>query len=241
MAVDTQELHAKWLSDPTPANLSVLLTALNPVIKSEALKYKGPRHVLNVKAKSLAIDAIRRYDPLSQAKVSSWVVSNLRSLSRYGTELSRPAHSPEDAIRSAASVNSERVRLSDELGRDPGDDELADAMGISVKRVIKLRSLVPAQTREGQLSIRETDDGDVSSMDAMTDDGSSGAMREAVEAVRESLDDRDKFILDSRVGRGGAPVMAAGDVAARLGISGAMVSKRADKISGMIRQYYSGG
>ena len=53
-----QQEYDKWLSDPTPENMSGIIKVMEPTINSEVQRYTGPKPLLRGKAKSLTINAI---------------------------------------------------------------------------------------------------------------------------------------------------------------------------------------
>lgn len=226
-----QEAYDKWVVDQTPDNMSGVLDALMPTINSEIMRYEGPKSHLRSKAKALAVKAVKTFNPMGGSKLQSWVVTNLQPLSRYGQGL-RDVKAPELAIRQAAEINRVSKELSDDLGRDPTDDELADEIGISPNKIRRIRKQVVASVNSGSFEIEQS--GDENSMAAP---GVTAPSRVpfAQEAVYMSLNPRDRFIFDARTGLHGSKSLPVSDIARRLGISPAAVSQRANRIAEMIR------
>lgn len=226
-----QEAYDKWVVDQTPENMSGVLDSLMPTINAEIMRYEGPKAHLRSRAKALAVNAVKTYNPMGGAKLQSWVVTNLQPLSRYGQGL-RDVKAPELAIRQAAELARVSKEMSDDLGRDPTDDELADEIGISKKRIQRIRrQVVPSVTAGSFDALQETDEGA----------GAPGVITPsrvpyAQEAVYMSLDPRDRFIFDARTGGHGQAALSVGEVARRLGVSPAAVSQRANAIAGMITE-----
>jgi DNA-directed RNA polymerase specialized sigma subunit len=226
-----EEAYGRWAADPTPDNMSSIVSSLNPTLNSEIQRYKGPKPILKTQSKKLAIKAIKSYDPASPAKLRSWVVTNLQPLNRYGRSISNPMHASELARRQGAEVESTRLRLVDELGDNPTDEQLADEVGISVKRINKLRQLVRASVSEQAFASEEG--GEVYDV-AIKEMGTDPALRTAQEMVHASIDDRDKKILELKTGFNGKQPVDNMTIAKRLGVSPAFVSQRSAKISQMI-------
>lgn len=220
----SETAYADWLRDKSPANMSKVLDALSPTINSEITRYAGPSSLLRSKAKVLAIKAVKSFDPMSGARLNSWVVTGLKPLSRYGIQ-QRDIHVPEVAARQAAAVNAATERLIDELGRDPTDEELADELGISSKRVHAVREKAMASMHSGAFDESVSDDASSIPGVSKTD-----PMDFAREAVYRDLSPDDKLIFDSATGSHGVKPMKAIDVAAKLGVSPATVSQRAKVI-----------
>lgn len=226
-----QEAYDKWVVDQTPDNMSGVLDALMPTINSEIMRYEGPKQHLRSKAKALAVKAVKTFNPMGGAKLQSWVVTNLQPLARYGQGL-RDVKAPELAIRQAAEINRVSKEMYDDLGRDPTDEELADEIGISPKKIRRIRKQVVASVNSGSFEIEQSGDENSSSAPGVT---TVSRVPYAQEAVYMSLDPRDRFIFDARTGLHGVKPMSVSDVARRLGVSPAAVSQRANRIAELVK------
>ena len=223
------DAYTRWVTEPTPTNMSSIVSALNPTLNSEIQRYKGPKPILKTQAKKLAIKAVKSYDPASPAKLRSWVITNLQPLTRYGRSITSPMHASELAVRQAAELEATRQRLSDELGDSPTDDQLADEMGISTKRITRLRELVKPTLSEQGFSSEEG--GEVYDV-AIKNVGTDPALRTAQEMVFQSLDDRDKKIMDLKTGYNGKKAIDNMSIANRVGGSPAFSGQRLSQRSG---------
>lgn len=225
--------YIRWRTEQTPENMGAVLRSLNPAITSEVQRFPGPKPLLITHAKQLAVKAVQSYDPTAKAKLRSWVITNLQPLYRYGHEVANPLHVPEVARRQAAEVDTVRRRLLDELGDEPSDDQLADAVGISTKRIAKLRQLVRPVVAEQAL--RSEDSGEVFEP-AVAELGPDPVLRTATELVQASLDPRDRAILELKTGLNGIPVVDNATIAKRLGVSPAFISQRSAVIAKLIME-----
>lgn len=222
--------YADWLRNKTPENMSKTVEAFYPTINSEITRYSGPRNLLRSQAKILTIKAIKSFNPMSGAKLNSWIVTNLKPLSRYSVK-QRDIKIPEVAARQAAQVNRAFEDLRDEYGRDPTDEEIADELGITPKRVADVRRKSVASVSSG--SFDEVGEDDMASIPGVTQ---TNRLPFAQEAVYNSLSEDDKFIFDSITGLNGATQLPAKEVARRLGVSPAAVSQRAARIGNAIAE-----
>lgn len=223
----TAAAYDVWVESPTPDNLKALLDYLDPTINAEIQRFSGPKPLLRSRARALAVKAIRTYDPRSGAKLRSWVVTQLQPLSRYNNSL-KPVYAPEDAARKSYAVAKARESFIDEYGRDPTDDELADAVGISVKRLRKVQKMTPAVVNDPQVT---GDDDDVSPDYAIY---RTNPVQAASDMVYSGLDDRDRRIFDMRTGSHGQSMASGQDIASLLKVSPAFVTQRANAIAGRI-------
>lgn len=227
IASPTDDAYLTWSANPTPENMKAVLDDLDPTINSEIQRFSGPKPLLRSRARALAVKAIRSYDPSSGAKLRSWVVTQLQPLSRYTNAL-KPVYAPEDASRKAYTISQARERFIDETGRDPTDEELADAIGISVPRLRKVQKMVPAVVHEQQ---QEAGDDDLAPDHAIYH---TNPVRDAADAVYRGLDARDKKIFDLRTGSHGQGSVQGQAIAKALGISPALVTQRSNDIARQI-------
>jgi RNA polymerase primary sigma factor len=216
--------YDEWISDPTPDRMATLVDTLQPTINSEVQRYTGPKPLLRARAKGLTIKAIRSYDPTRGAQLRSWVVTQLQPLSRYGQQL-RPISAPEAAIRQAAEVHRVQGEMSDEMGRDPSDVELADKTGISGKRIQRLRKMVIPSVSEGAFEPNAERDA--------TLPGTVLANKTDVaeDMVYDSLSPRDKAIYDMKTGKHGKSAIPNQLIAKRLGVTPALISQRSRQMA----------
>ena len=223
--------YEAWSLDQTPENMAKVLGSLDTTLNSEVQRYSGPQSLLKGRAKVLAVDAIRKYDPTRGAQLRSWVVTNLQPLSRYGQQL-RPIHSSEMAIRQAAEINRVNEELSEDLGREATMEELADETGLSRKRIQQVRDSVKATVTESAFSESdESGEGVKSSPGVVQYD----TLTTAKEMVYESLSPRDKQIYDWKIGAHGKAVLPNRLIAKRLGVTPALISQRSQQMAYQIR------
>lgn len=232
-----EEAYAGWLRDKSPANMSKVLEAYAPTINSEITRYSGPKNLLRSRAKVLAVKAVKSFNPMSGAKLNSWIVTNLKPLSRYSIQ-QRDVKVPEVAARQAAAVNAATMSLKDELGRDPTDEEIADETGMSVKRVKDVRAKAVASVNSGAFDDMGDGDDDFSGTPGVVEPSK---VPFAQDVVYHDLSDTDRFIFDSATGMHGAERIPAVEVARRLGITPAAVSQRAKAIGRQIEYVVNNG
>lgn len=222
------QAYNKWVVDQSPENMANLVSAFMPTINSEIQQYTGSKSLLRSRAKAYVVSAIRSYDPTSNTKLNTWVITNLKQLSRYGKRL-RPVRASENTIRNAAELNKVTAELEDSLGRKPTDDELQDETGWSKSELNRIRaasvsvlnsSVAAMQGEEGG-----PEDPSITSLDTTPF---------ASDATYMSLDQRDKDIFDYKLGLHGKERLSGNDIADKLGVTPAYISQRASNIGSMI-------
>lgn len=222
------QAYNKWVVDQTPANMAELVSAFMPMVNAELQQYSGSKDLLRARAKSYVIQAVKSYNPMGNTKLNSWVVTNLKQLSRYGKRL-RPIRASEDLIRSAADLNRVTLELEDRLGRKPTDEELQDETGWTPKALARIRASSVAAVQPGGAVDDEgaSEEPGVSKMDNLPF---------LSDAVYSSLGDRDKAIFDHRLGAHGKQQMTGVDIAKKLGVTPAYISQRASGIASLISE-----
>lgn len=224
-----EQAYAEWLKNKSPENMSRVVDAFAPTINSEIMRYSGPKPLLRSRAKVLAVKAVKSFDPMSGARLNSWIVTNLQPLSRYSIK-QRDIQIPEVAARQAAEVSRVTEYLKDDLGRDPTDDEIADEIGISPKRVAAVRKMAVPSVVSG--SFDDSEDGEnVSTAPAVE---TPSQVPYAQEAVYQGLDRSDRLIFDHLTGMHGKKQLSGKDIAAMLGVSPSAISQRANAIAEQI-------
>lgn len=217
-----------WVVDQKPETMAGLVEAFMPTVNAEIMQYSGPKELLRSRGRYLVTQAIRSYNPMGNTKLNSWVVTNLKQLSRYGKRL-RPVRASEAMLRSAAELASVERRLEDDLGRKPTDAELTDETGWSAKALAEIRKSAVA-TVSGGVDADADEEGSAGEPGLLRPDGA----RYAAEAVYMGLDDRDKAIFDAKTGLHGRKEQSGSSLADMLKISPAAVSQRSAAIGRQI-------
>lgn len=217
------QAYNRWIVDQTPENMAALVSAFMPTVNAELQQYSGSRELMRARAKAYVVQAVRSFNPMGGTRLNSWVVTNLKQLSRYVKRL-RPVRASEDMIRNAAELNRVTAEMEDRLGRKPTDEELQDETGWTPKRMKAIReSSVAALSQQAFETASE--DGGLESPGTQRMDQTSYAF----DAVGRSLKGIDKRIFDMN----GANASGI-ETARKLGVSPAYVSQRKKAIGSMV-------
>lgn len=134
-------LWEQWQRTKSDSDLQALLKQLQPLINQQVLRWSGSLApaVLETRAKVLATEAIRSYDPARNVALATHVTNQLQKLSRLVYTHSQAARLPEHKAISMATFSVGQDHLSNEFGRAPTSMELADHLGWSKNRVEEYR------------------------------------------------------------------------------------------------------
>ena len=228
-----QDSHTRaynaWVVNRTPETMAGLVEAFMPTVNAEIMQYSGPKELLRSRGRYLVTQAIKSFNPMSGTRLNSWVVTNLKQLSRYGKRL-RPVRASEAMLRNAAELASVEKRLEDDLGRKPTDEELVDETGWNAKTIAAIRRSAVASVNGGMFGEDEEGEGGISEPGLVRP----SPMPYAAEAVYASLDDKDKAIFDGKTGMHGKKQESGSSLADMLKLSPAAISQRSSAIGSQI-------
>jgi RNA polymerase primary sigma factor len=116
------------------------------------------------------------------------------------------------------------LQMSDELGREPTDDELAEEIGISSRKVSELKT---AATRPSSLDAPIANDNSIAFGEIIEDENaqtpfkllSDKNLREQVNDLLEVLDDRERRIILQRFALEGGRPKTLEEVGKRFGVT----------------------
>ncbi len=171
------------------------------------------------------IKAVQRFDPKKGGKLSTyaawWIKQSIkRALANQSKTIRLPAHLVDKIARMR---RSER-KLTEQLGRDPTEEELARDLGVDAAVIAHWNS-VSVKPTSLDAPIGDDDGGTFSDIigdeRAKTpfDEINDRQLLEEVERLLDRLDRREREILKYRYGLGGAPIETLEDVGRRFNIT----------------------
>lgn len=188
-------LWKQWNRTHSDVDLQNLLRALQPVINQQVTRWSGSlaRSTLDLKAKVLTVEAIKKFDPSKNVALATHVTNQLQKLSRIVYMHTQAARLPEHKAVSMASFSVAQEQLSNNLGREPTHAELADQLGWGTTRVKEFQK---AYERKELLSSGEFNPASF----AIADDEDP-----VVGYVYHDMSPQDKLLFENITGYGGKP------------------------------------
>jgi DNA-directed RNA polymerase specialized sigma subunit len=226
MAKDLNQAYDDWMKDPSPGSNVRFLESMRPVMTAAVKTYVGQDDPTAYShAKLLTLAAARKYDPTQKTQLRTHLLTQLQPLRRFAAKRRFVTHVPESVQYEASGMRTATTELTERLGREPSDMELADHTGLSLKRLQHVRKFVMPRA-EGMPREEYADPATQFSkpMDEWTD------------FVYHDLDDVDRKIMEWRIGYNGNKILSTTEIAKRLGLSLGAVSQRANKISARIEE-----
>lgn len=233
-----EDVFNTWQTDPTPVAAGTLLRKVDPVInmaiKSYAADDKSP--LIRGRAKRLALDAIKSYDP-KKAGLRTHLMQNLQRLSRVRQDQNNFIRVPEQKALDGFHLNRISTELEDELGYEPSDIEIADRLGWPLKRIGSARGL-PHTINESNTAFQDEEGNIGAPASSAFDQRRMAAWRGY---VYHGLDDIDKTIMELSTGMNGKTALSNGEIAKRMKLSPGAISQRTAKIQSKINSFYEAG
>lgn len=214
----SQDLWYKYQQGDT-ATTSELLQGLKPTIDSALKSFANGNEEYRTKAKVLALDAIKTYDP-SKAKLETHVYNNLKRLQRISADRGNFVHTPEQSALDKIQIDKLIKDYTIDNGVEPSYQWLSDQTGMPIKKITRLMGIQGYTSS----SMARGESGD------SLDKAPRTAIQLYEDTLYQELDEKDKKIYEWLTGYKGTPLLDRATVARKLKISPPALSQRIAKI-----------
>lgn len=223
------ELWEAYNKNPSHMTLTPLMKQLDGIIQNEVNKWAGAiaRPVLESKAKALTLEAIKSYNPHMGAALTTHVVNRLQKLSRDVYTHQDAVRIPEYKKLQYQSYMKGYNEIMAEQGREPTNQELANHMSWSPKKVKEVQALTNPEYVESM---------DVSA--GMFDQSSvwgSDSNNGLVDFMYHDMDNIDKLIFEHTTGYSGKPILNNPQLQKAVGLTQGQLSYRKRKLIDQIQ------
>lgn len=214
-----------WKDNPSDENFRKVMQSLEPTISSALFSFGQGDPSLKIKARLLTAQAIRNYDPRKGTKLSSHVYNRLQRLKRVRDERREAVHIPESRKLDQLNVVRYKQSYRERYGTEPSIAKLQDALGMSRKRVQNALGL----RREVSSTQAESEKGDVMF-------GEDTPNKAWADYVYHDQDEIGRKVMEWTTGYNGVEQLPKKEVARRLKVTPAAVSKRVSGILGQLEE-----
>jgi RNA polymerase sigma factor (sigma-70 family) len=227
-----QKEHGLWEHWNTkgrqPEHLEPLLDSFKPLVAQKVREWAPPmipQSAFEGELHKHLIHAFETYNPDRGASLSTHVHHRIQKAKRYMNQYQNMAYIPEGKTRNIGQIQKAQNQLTQDFGRPPTHDEIADHIGLPVR---KINDIVSSMRKDIPGSSWDTDP----NPHMMTRE------REVLDLLHYNLNPDEKEVFDHVFGLNGKKKMeSTKEIAKLLGKSDSQVSRLKTSILNKYNEY----
>lgn len=225
LETDYAEPYDAWKTSPGPASNAMFLKKLEPVMQGAIRTHVGePNPLLVSRARLMTLEGLKSYDP-TRGRLQTHLYNHLQGLKRANREQTQILNVPERVQLDHYHLGEAEKELTNTLGREPSDGELADHTGFSMKRLATLRRYHPAAA-EGAMADPETG----AEYSGEVHDPHAELNKAAVQLIYDDLDPYHQRIMELAMGLNGRRALPNDMIAMKMNRSPGAISQAKERI-----------
>lgn len=192
------------------------------------------------------VKAIKRFDPAKGGKMStygSWWIKQAikRALANQSKTIRLPIH----LVDKISKIRRVSDTMSESLGREATNDEIAEEVGINAAKVAQLKEIA---CRPTSLDARLGEDNDMEFSETICDENAIDPfanlhekdMYDQLSDLLEELDERERSIINNRFGLDGAEPITLEEVGAKMGVTRERIRQLQNSALNKMRRAFRG-
>lgn len=204
-----------------------LLSRFKPIQQNAINQYKSPLTGpgINTKARTLVLEGMKSWDPARGGAPSTHITNQLRRLYRENLQQQSVQNTEADAGLFGG-MDTASAELTDELGRDPTNQELHTRVNeaLPAHRKVDLGRMEQAQSRRRKTVSASNFESNPQTMHQQLE-------QQKLEMLPHDLDEQETQVYNNLFGKGGARASTSTNtIARRMGVSAPTISRLRKRI-----------
>lgn len=229
MEDNTQKI-LDWQKNKDPRLFTDLVIQFQPIVNSVVNKYRSvgvSPATLRTQATTQLIKAFKTYNPDMGTQPSTHVWNQMQKVQRLATESLTSGHMPEYRNVKRSTFVTVRDNLTDQLGREPSADDMADELGWDKNEVSRMNAELG-----GEVTASKADFDFFGNSLQME-----GNDKRLAGYLYHELGGKDKVIFEHTFGFGGKPILNNKEIAKKLGTNEMAVHRAKKAMSEKLKEY----